>query len=63
MSSNKSSLERSQKHPRINMAFYNDNLTYVQEAAWRARKSVTAYVNDLITADREKNKNHPANEK
>lgn len=53
--------ERSQKHPRINMAFYDDNLAYLQEAAWKARKSVTAYVNDLIAADKEKNNSHPQN--
>lgn len=54
MSTNKTALTRSQKHPRINMAFYDDNLAYLQDAAWKARKSVTAYVNDLIAADREK---------
>lgn len=46
---------RVQKHPRINLAFYDKNLDYVQEAAWKAHKSVTQYINDLIEADRKAN--------
>ena len=46
--------QRVQKHPRINMAFYGDNLDYVREEAWKKRMSVTEYVNELITKDRYK---------
>lgn len=42
---------RKQKYPRINLAFYDDNLAYVQEAAYQNRMSVTAYVNHLIEQD------------
>lgn len=38
--------------PRINLSFYGDNLKFVQYAAWRNRKSITAYINQLI--EREK---------
>lgn len=47
--------ERKQKHPRINMAFYGDNLDYLKDAAWAARISVTEYVNNLVAEDRKKN--------
>lgn len=47
--------ERKQVHPRINMAFYGDNLDYVREAAYQQRTSVTEYVNRLIHEDRKKN--------
>ena len=44
--------QRKQKHPRINMAFYGDNLEYVREAAYQSRMSVTEYVNSLIVDDK-----------
>lgn len=44
--------QRKQKHPRINMAFYGDNLEYVREAAYQKRVSVTEYINQLIVDDR-----------
>ena len=47
--------QRKQKHPRINMAFYGDNLEYVQEAAYQNRMSVTEYVNQLILEDKNRN--------
>ena len=47
--------QRKQKHPRINMAFYGNNLDYLRNAAWKARMSVTEYVNALIHQDRERN--------
>ena len=47
--------ERVQKHPRINMAFYGDNLEYVREAAYQSRMSVTEYINQLILDDKNKN--------
>ena len=43
---------RRQKHPRINLAFYGENLEYVREAAFQERMSVTEYVNQLIVDDR-----------
>ena len=46
------SAQRKQKYPRINMAFYDDNLEYVKEAAYQARMSVTEYVNQLIVDDK-----------
>ena len=44
--------QRKQKHPRINMAFYGDNLDYVREAAYAKRVSVTEYINQLIVDDK-----------
>lgn len=46
--------QRKQKHPRINMAFYDDNLDYVREASYQSRMSVTEYVNKLIKEDRQR---------
>lgn len=46
--------QRKQKHPRINMAFYDNNLEYVREAAYQARMSVTEYVNKLIKEDQQR---------
>ena len=43
---------RKQKYPRINMAFYGDNLDYVREAAYENRISVTEYINQLIVDDK-----------
>lgn len=43
---------RKQKYPRINLAFYGDNLDYVREAAYQNRMSITEYVNHLIHLDR-----------
>lgn len=42
------------KYPRINLAFYGDNLEFCREMAWKNHQSVTAYVNDLITAEMSK---------
>ena len=39
--------------PRINMAFYEDNLKFLQYAAWKNRQSITQYVNGLVTRDKE----------
>lgn len=44
--------QRKQKYPRINMAFYGDNLEYVREAAYEKRISVTEYINQLIVDDK-----------
>ena len=46
--------QRVQKHPRINMAFYGDNLDYLKDVSWAARMSVTEYVNALVAEDRKK---------
>lgn len=48
--------QRKQKLPRINLAFYGDNLEYAREAAWKARKTITQYVNDLIEEDKRKSR-------
>lgn len=48
------STQRAQKHPRINMAFYGDNLEFVREAAWRNKQSITEYMNGLIEQVRNK---------
>ncbi len=53
--------QRKQKHPRINMAFYGNNLEYVREASYQSRLSVTEYVNKLIDEDRQR-KLHPESE-
>lgn len=39
--------------PRINMAFYEDNLEFLQYAAWKNRMSITQYVNQLIYKDKD----------
>ena len=39
--------------PRINLAFYGDNLKFLQYAAWKNRLSITAYVNRLIEKDKD----------
>lgn len=49
----KTSDNRKQKYPRINLAFYGANLDYVREAAWQSRMSITEYINFLIDRDRE----------
>ena len=46
--------QRVQKHPRINMAFYGDNLEFVREDAWRNKQSITEYMNSLIEQARNK---------
>lgn len=46
--------QRAQKHPRINMAFYGDNLEFVREEAWRNKQSITEYVNGLIEQARDR---------
>lgn len=38
--------------PRINLAFYDDNLKFIQYASWKNRVSITAYVNWLIEKDK-----------
>ncbi len=52
--------QRKQKYPRINMAFYDDNLDYVREASYQSRMSVTEYVNKLIMEDRQRPNVEPA---
>ena len=42
---------KGQKLPRINMAFYPDNLAYLQAIAGFERMSATQYVNNLIKQD------------
>lgn len=44
--------------PRMNLAFYDDNLEFCQEMAWRNRLNTTQYINQLISA--EKAKHDPA---
>lgn len=46
---------RRHKHPRINMAFYDDHLEYLQIISRVKGISITQYVNDLIALDKEKN--------
>ncbi len=46
---------RRQKNPRINMAFYNDHLEYLQMISRIKGISITQYVNDLILVDKKKN--------
>lgn len=40
--------------PRINMAFYDDNLTFCQFASWKKRQSITQFVNALIEQEKAK---------
>ncbi len=47
---------KGKKLPRLNMAFYNNNLDYVQKIAGIKGISATAYINQLIDMDKEKNK-------
>ncbi len=42
---------KAQKLPRINMAFSEEHLRYLQAISGFERKSATRYVNDLIEAD------------
>lgn len=51
----KQNAQRKQKHPRINMAFYDNHLEYLQDAAWRNKMSITEYVNKLVKEDMERN--------
>lgn len=39
--------------PRINMAFYDDNLEFLQYAAWKNHMSITQYVNLLVSKDKD----------
>ncbi len=45
--------KRVQKLPRINMAFTEDNLEYLQIISTATGKSITQYVNDLVREERE----------
>lgn len=47
---------RKQKHPRINMVFYNENHEYLEYVTRLKGVSITQYVNDLIAKDAEENK-------
>jgi len=38
--------------PRINIAFYDDNLVFLRHAAWKNHMSITQYVNQLVTKDK-----------
>ena len=49
------SKSKKEKIPRINLAFYGDNLDYVRKAAHDKWMSVTEYVNHLIEEDRKHN--------
>ena len=42
--------------PRMNMAFYGDNLDFCREMAWQKRMSITQYVNQLIAQEKRKYK-------
>lgn len=37
--------------PRINLAFYDDHLKFVQYASWKNHQSITQYINSLIAKD------------
>ena len=54
--------QRKQKYPRINMAFYGDNLEYVRDAAYENRVSVTEYINQLIVDDKNRKVAKPRSE-
>lgn len=47
---------KGQKLPRMNMAFYGDNLTYINKMSRLRGMTATAYINELIEQDQEKNK-------
>ena len=47
--------KKGQKLPRINMAFQTSNLEYLQIISRIEGKSITAYVNNLVEQDRQKN--------
>lgn len=47
---------RRQKYPRINMAFYGNNLEYLNLISRLEGVSITQYVNDLISEDEKKNR-------
>lgn len=47
---------KGQKLPRMNMAFYGDNLPYINKMSRIRGMTATAYINDLIDKDKEKNK-------
>lgn len=47
--------QKKKKLPRINMAFYEDHLEYLQMISRVKGISITQYVNDLIDIDKEKN--------
>ena len=40
---------------RMNLKLKGEFKEYLELTSWRARKSVTQYINDLIAADRERN--------
>ncbi len=52
--------QRAQRHPRINMAFYGDNLEFAREAAYQSRMTVTEYVNNLIEREKAARSGKPA---
>lgn len=54
--------QRKQKHPRINLAFYGNNLELAKEAAWLKKISVTEYINQLIVDDTNRRITAPAKE-
>ena len=47
---------KGKKLPRMNMAFYGENLSYINKMARINGVTATAYINSLIDADKEKNK-------
>lgn len=47
---------KGQKLPRMNMAFYGDNLPYINKMSRLKGVTATAYINELIEQDKEKNK-------
>lgn len=38
--------------PRMNLAFYGDNLDFCREMAWKNRLNMTQYINRLIDAEK-----------
>jgi len=47
---------RKHKYPRINMAFYGDNLEHAELMARIEGVSITKYINNLIEADKDNKK-------
>ena len=46
-------LRTHQTHYRINLKLRPEFREYLDDAAWKARKSITEYINDLIQADKD----------
>ena len=44
------------KYYRINLKVRADHRAYLRQASWNRRTSITQYINDLIEADKERNR-------